>query len=182
MLWYFSVPVLFSTAQLITTRTTLPYFLGQWHYPKHAPLSTFQCCQKVSRPGVQQAPEGSGEQGKMDKTGCEIICGAPVTLMVKGLMMMMVMIRCTCQSNQSYLTDCGGNIFFQYRSLGKETAALFSTLSETSFSGSLLLHAKGNRGSWGLGIFISNTYSLYCHHQNDSALRWAAVWAIFMFH
>ena len=120
-------------------------------------------------------PEGSGEQGKMDKTGCEIICGAPVTLMVKGLMMMMVMIRCTCQSNQSYLTDCGGNIFFQYRSLGKETAALFSTLSETSFSGSLLLHAKGNWGSWGLGIFISNTYSLYCHHQNDSALRWAAV-------
>ena len=25
------------------------------------------------------------------------------------------------------------------------------------------------------GIFISNTYSLRCHHQNDSALRWAAV-------
>ena len=24
-----------------------------------------------------------------------------------------------------------------------------------------------------LGIFISNTYSLHCHHQNDSALRWA---------
>ena len=27
----------------------------------------------------------------------------------------------------------------------------------------------------GSGIFISNTYSLRCHHQNDSALRWAAV-------
>ena len=27
----------------------------------------------------------------------------------------------------------------------------------------------------GSGIFISNTYSLHCHHRNDSALRWAAV-------
>ena len=27
----------------------------------------------------------------------------------------------------------------------------------------------------GSGIFISNTYSLHCHHQNDYALRWAAV-------
>ena len=27
----------------------------------------------------------------------------------------------------------------------------------------------------GSGIYISNTYSLHCHHQNDSALRWAAV-------
>ena len=27
----------------------------------------------------------------------------------------------------------------------------------------------------GSGIFISNTYSLHCHHQNDSALRWAVV-------
>ena len=34
----------------------------------------------------------------------------------------------------------------------------------------------------GSGIFISNNYSLHCHHQNDSALRWAAVWAILMFH
>ena len=34
-------------------------------------------------------PEGSGEQGKMKKTGCKIICGAPTTLAVKGLMMMM---------------------------------------------------------------------------------------------
>ena len=28
--------------------------------------------------------EGSGEQGKMEKTGCNIICGAPPTLTVKG--------------------------------------------------------------------------------------------------
>ena len=26
----------------------------------------------------------------------------------------------------------------------------------------------------GSGSFISNTYSLHCHHQNDSAFRWAA--------
>ena len=41
--------------------------------------------------GVRQVPEGSGEQGKMEKTGCKIICGAPTTLTVKGLMMMMMM-------------------------------------------------------------------------------------------
>ena len=38
---------------------------------------------------VQQVPEGSGEQGKMEKTGRKIICGAPTTLAVKGLMMIM---------------------------------------------------------------------------------------------
>ena len=31
-----------------------------------------------------QIPEGSGEQGKMEKTGCKIICYAPTTLVVKG--------------------------------------------------------------------------------------------------
>ena len=40
--------------------------------------------QGVDRPGVHQVPEGSGEQGKMEKTGCEIICGARTTLAVKG--------------------------------------------------------------------------------------------------
>ena len=45
-----------------------------------------------SQSGVRQAPEGSGEQGKMEKTGCEIICGAPTTLAVKGLIMMMMMV------------------------------------------------------------------------------------------
>ena len=44
------------------------------------------------RPGVRQVPEGSGEQGEMEKTGCEIICGAPTTLAVKGLMMVMIII------------------------------------------------------------------------------------------
>ena len=43
------------------------------------------------RPGVRQVPEGSGEEGKMEKTGCKIICGTPTTLAVKGLMMIMMM-------------------------------------------------------------------------------------------
>ena len=43
----------------------------------------------MDRPGVWQIPEGSGKKGKMEKTGCKIICGAPTTLAVKGLMMMM---------------------------------------------------------------------------------------------
>ena len=40
--------------------------------------------QGIDRPGVCQVPEGSGEQGKMEETGCEIICSAPTTLMVMG--------------------------------------------------------------------------------------------------
>ena len=46
--------------------------------------------QGMDWPGVGQVPEGSGEQGKMEKTGCKIICGAPTTLAVKGMMMMMM--------------------------------------------------------------------------------------------
>ena len=41
--------------------------------------------QGMNRPGVRQVPEGSGgggEQGKMDETGCEVICGAPTTPLV----------------------------------------------------------------------------------------------------
>ena len=46
--------------------------------------------QGMDRPVVRQVPEGSGEQGKMEKTGCKITCGAPTTLAVKGLRMMMM--------------------------------------------------------------------------------------------
>ena len=41
-------------------------------------------------PGVRQVPEGNGEQGKMEEIGCEITCGAPTTLAVRGEMMMMM--------------------------------------------------------------------------------------------
>ena len=47
--------------------------------------------QEMDRPGDRQVPERSGKQGKMEETGCKIICGAPATLAVKGLVMMMVM-------------------------------------------------------------------------------------------
>ena len=46
--------------------------------------------QAMFRPGVRRVPEDSGEEVKMEETGCEIICGAPTTLAVKGLMMMMI--------------------------------------------------------------------------------------------
>ena len=39
--------------------------------------------QGLDRPGVHQVSEGSGKQGKIEETGCEIICGAPTTLAVK---------------------------------------------------------------------------------------------------
>ena len=51
--------------------------------------------QEMDRPGVCQVPEGSGEQRKMEKTGCEIIYDAPTTLTVKGKMMMMALIHTT---------------------------------------------------------------------------------------
>ena len=38
----------------------------------------------MDRPGVRQVAEGSGKQGKIEETGCEIICGTPTTLAVKG--------------------------------------------------------------------------------------------------
>ena len=31
----------------------------------------------MDRPGVRLVPEGGGEQRKMEKTGCEVICGDP---------------------------------------------------------------------------------------------------------
>ena len=43
----------------------------------------------MDRLGVRQVIEGNGEQGKMEETGCKIICGAPTTLAVKESMMMM---------------------------------------------------------------------------------------------
>ena len=50
--------------------------------------------QGMDKPGVRQVPKGSGKQRKMEEIGCEIICGAPTILVVKGLMtttmMMMV--------------------------------------------------------------------------------------------
>ena len=51
---------------------------GAW-IPDHQDVSGRQ----ERWPGVRQVPEGSGEQGKMEETRCEISCGAPSTLAVK---------------------------------------------------------------------------------------------------
>ena len=40
--------------------------------------------QGMDRPGTHHVPDGSGEQGKMEENGCEIICVAQTTLKVKG--------------------------------------------------------------------------------------------------
>ena len=46
--------------------------------------------QGMDRPGVRQVPEGSGEQRKMEETGCEVICGAPTTFVIKGQVKVML--------------------------------------------------------------------------------------------
>ena len=66
--------------------------------------------QGMDRPGVRQVPEGSGEQGKMEKTGCEIICGATATLTVKGQMMMLMMMMMKTQRG-----PCDSLLFFILR-------------------------------------------------------------------
>ena len=72
------------------------------------------------RPGIRQVPEGSEEHGKMEETGCKIIRGAPTTLAVKGLMMMMMMLvhqptpkSCCPLSDSSCLLE-GVYIWFVY--------------------------------------------------------------------
>ena len=39
--------------------------------------------QGMGRPGVRQVPEGSEGQGRTEEIDCEVICGAPTTLVVK---------------------------------------------------------------------------------------------------
>ena len=57
--------------------------------------------QGMGRPGVRQVPGGSGEHGKMEKTGCKIICGAPTTIAVKEFMMMMMTMMMNSGKEQS---------------------------------------------------------------------------------
>ena len=87
--------------------------------------------QEMDRPGVRQVPEGSGEQGKMEKTGCKIICCTPTTLAVKGLMMMiMTLLRCpyTSVCNRIRFSPCQSSVDYgntktpsMYRRLGSAT-------------------------------------------------------------
>ena len=52
-----------------------------------------------------KSTEGSGEQGKMEKTGCKIICGAQTTLAVKGLMMIMMMLMMKWEANAAFAEE-----------------------------------------------------------------------------
>ena len=89
-----------SKKDLPTAHACLPFIRsGQNHIARHSERGkkTRQTEKEVGkqhrgmdRPGVRKVPEGSGEQGKMEKTGCKIICGAPTTLAVKKLMMMIM--------------------------------------------------------------------------------------------
>ena len=75
-------------------RTCLPFIRsGRNHLARHSEKGkkTRQTEEEVGRQhqgmdrsGVRHVPEGSGEQGKMEETGCEIIYGAPTILAVKG--------------------------------------------------------------------------------------------------
>ena len=92
--------------QIEVVRTCLPFIRpGRNHLAKHdergkktrqTEKEIGRQQQGMDRPGVRQVPEVSGEQGKMEETGCEIICGAPTTLAVKGLMMMMMNTNIAC--------------------------------------------------------------------------------------
>ena len=66
--------------------------------------------QGMDRPGICKVPEGSGEQGKMEETGCEIIFGAKTTLAVKGQMMMMIIVSKKEPMLEGFLL-----LFFQMR-------------------------------------------------------------------
>ena len=89
-------------AQTAVVWSCLPFIRsGQNHLARHSETGkkTRQTEKEVGRQHqrkdrlrVRQVSEASEEQRKMEKTGCEIICGAPTTLAVKGLMMMMMMI------------------------------------------------------------------------------------------
>ena len=60
----------------------------------------------MDRPRVRQVPKGGGEQGNMEKTGCKIICGAPVTVAVKELMMMMMQGRFGVTATYICCSEC----------------------------------------------------------------------------
>ena len=82
--------------------------------------------QGMDRPGVRQVPEGSGEQGKMEKTGCKIICGAPTTLAIKGLMMMMMMSLCFHVSSLIWTVIHKITQLFHFAQCSKSPSSFFS--------------------------------------------------------
>ena len=80
----------------------------------------------MDRAGDRQVPEGSGKQGKMEKTGCNIICGAPTTLAVEGLMIMMYLhLSRNCEGRWD-ITDDFTASFFHFSLWGTQSAWLYN--------------------------------------------------------
>ena len=73
--------------------------------------------------GIRQVPEGSGELGKVEKTGCKIICGAPTTLAGKGLTtIMMTSSHWSCAPSRR-CEEVSSGTWFQTWILFSETAS-----------------------------------------------------------
>ena len=105
-------------------------------------------------------PRGQWRQGKMKKTGCKIICGAPTTLAVKELMMMMMM-KCGCfrlaGGKKSWMKWNGRNFFtFTYPLIARVVlGTLYALVSVLQKLGEQKSRDPGGRWS-------TQSYSLTC--------------------
>ena len=112
---------------------------------------------------------------KMEETGCEIICGAPTTLAVKGLMMMIG--QSVLENNYFNRTQCHED------AENNRTPALQTTMS-------VVVNKTGKAEFSELDLFIADLFpercwlglgshgrrgklrlTLHCHHQSDCAFR-----------
>ena len=110
--------------------TCLPFIRsGQNHLARHSERGkkTRQIEEEVGRqhqgmdrPGVRQVLECSGEQRKMEETGCEIICGDPTTLAVQGYVRW-------CKRERMYPLQPSGicHLLFQFRSALSNQQGIF---------------------------------------------------------
>ena len=142
----------------------------------------------MERPGVRQVPEGSGKQRKMEKTVCKIICGAPTTLAVKGLMMMMTSAKARQQSSrlaEPLWTDPGLKSGISVRELiwtsnkqtNKQTKKTKKKKKKTArgewlieLSPQILASEERAATSTGLGLWLecrTVATSVYCHTISD---------------
>ena len=65
----------------------------------------------IDRPEALQVSEGSCEQEKMARTDCKVVCGAPTTLVIKGLIMNLSIY--TIRANKFFLQGTSENILLR---------------------------------------------------------------------
>ena len=70
------------------------------------------------------SPRGQWRTGAKEKTACKIICGAPTTLAVKGLMMMMMMMKYRVVCNLLVWTRSKFRIWIYYQGICLKQTAL----------------------------------------------------------